>query len=105
VQLSFDLMMQVGWDIEADMLWGYRFLDSDKAKLQRLARHLESLSYRGAKISRPDGEDEPSGYLLYVEKIEKHSSATMLQGNEEFRALAVTFDIESYKGWVVRKVK
>jgi hypothetical protein len=104
VQLAFDEMKRGDFDTDKELLWGYLFRDTDEDKLRRLATHLETLGYRLAEIARTEGEAE-GGYTLRVEKAEIHTPATMLQRNQEFRALAAAFNISSYNLWVASRVK
>jgi hypothetical protein len=104
IQLAFDEMKRGNFDTDKELLWKYRFSDSDEEKLRRLAAHLETLGYRLVDISRPDGKAE-GAYTLQAEKAEIHTPATMLQRNQEFRALAITFGVNSYNRWVVSRVK
>lgn len=106
LQLSFEELKKGDFDADAGLLWGYRFSDPDEEKLRRLGVHLETLGFRLAEISRSDSEQEGrGGYTLRVEKIESHTPATMLQRNQEFRALAAAFGVKSYDLWVVRRAQ
>ncbi len=101
LKLSFELMQEgQDWHMVDDTLWRYRFTDSNQEKLQRLARHLETLGYKNFKISKSENEDELEEFQLQVEKLEKHTPTTMDQRNKEFRALANSFGIRKYYEWL-----
>ncbi len=101
LKLSFEMMKKsTGWNIKEEILWRYRFIDSDQDKLQRLAKHLESLGYKYVKISKSVNEDDLEEFELQIEKLEKHSPATIFQRNQEFRNLATSFGIRKYYEWL-----
>lgn len=106
LQLTFEELKKGDFNADAGLLWGYRFSDPDEEKLRRLGAHLETLGFRLAEISRSDSEkEETGGYTLRVEKVESHTPATMLQRNQEFRALAAAFGVSSYNLWVVSRAQ
>lgn len=96
LEIRFELWRKFHFMVDDEALWGYSFVDSNREKLQRLAKHLESLGYTIVNISEVKSEEYPGEFELQIKKIEKHSPATLAQRNKEFRALAATFDIRKY---------
>ncbi len=70
-----------------------------------MAEHLESLGYTFVKISKTENKEDLGEFELQVEKIEKHTPATLINRNEEFRAIAMTFGIRKYNQGSIRRVK
>jgi hypothetical protein len=106
LQFSFEQIKKAGWDANSDLLWGYYFIDPDEERLRRLGQHLESLGFRFVEVSRfIKDKDEADDYMLHVEKVEKHSPATLAKRNQEFRAIAAKYGVKAYDGWDVGEVK
>ncbi len=105
LELTFELLKKQHFNTNAELLWGYHFIDANEEKLQKLAKHLESLGYTIVKISKSENKADLGESELRVEKIEKHSPITMNRRNEEFKGLANTFGIRKYNQGSIRRVK
>lgn len=103
--IRFEYLKKLGFNTDAELIWGYRFVDSSREKLERLAQRLEPFGYTFVKTSKAENEEDLGDFELQVEKIEKHSPSTLTQRNEEFRVLATTFGIRKYNQWGMRRVK
>jgi hypothetical protein len=83
VEGMFKNIRQKGkWAIDGPMLWGYFFVDRDRAGLARARSELERRGYRFVQILESNGKDDP--LILHVERIEVHSvdlsSRTKIEG-------------------------
>jgi regulator of ribonuclease activity B len=88
-------------DVEGDLLWGYFFTDPDKKKLAPLRDELVRSGYQEVALYRTD---DKKTYFLHVEKVERHTPASLHERNDHFYALADRFGIESYDGMDVGAV-
>jgi regulator of RNase E activity RraB len=106
LQISFAEMRNAGWDPDADLLWGYFFVDSDLQKLDSIRIHLEQIGFTVVDIFElADENDIPSGeHMLHVERVETHGLSSLAKRNVKFTDLALEFGIRSYDGWDVGKV-
>ena len=89
-------------DVSDDLLWGYFFTDRDKKKLAPVRDELVRTGYREVALYQTDDEKT---YFLHVEKVEKHTPASLHERNQHFYALADRFGIESYDGMDVGAVE
>ena len=105
LEIYFELLKTLYIDSDAELVWIYRFVDSNQEKLQRLATHLESLGYTFVKMSEAKNDEDLGELELQVKKIEKHSPVSLAQRNKEFRTLAVTFGIRKYNLKNTERVK
>jgi Regulator of ribonuclease activity B len=89
------------WNVDADLLWGYFFMDPQQDKLKPLADELSKAGYRVVNLypSR-DGQK----YVLHVEKVETHTPQSLNERNIEFYRLSEKFGIASYDGMDVGPV-
>jgi len=104
LQFTFDRIKEVGWNPDADLLWGYFFVDSDVAKLERFGQHLESLGYQFVEtfeLERDEGEESSGEHMLHVERVETHSLATLALRNVELAQSAAEYGLSAYDGWDV----
>ena len=99
-----DLFDRMGEELDVDdeLLWGYFFTDRDKKKLAPLRDELVRSGYREVALYRTDDEKT---YFLHMEKVEKHTPASLHERNQHFYALADRFGIESYDGMDVGAVE
>jgi hypothetical protein len=106
LQISFAEMRGAGWDPDADLLWGYFFVDRDLQKLGVLRVHLERIGFTFVEVFEiGDENDEPSGeHMLHVERVEIHGPASLARRNVELTDLAFEFHIRAYDGWDVGKI-
>ena len=97
---------QTDWPIDSDMLWGYFFTDTDRAKLERAGRALEEAGYRFVGILAPDPDDDDQETLyLHVERIETHTAESLHARNTELYALAGALGLATYDGMDVGPVQ
>jgi hypothetical protein len=92
------------WPIDTgECLWGYFFVDTDRAELEAAGRLLEAQGYRFVGIlgGEPDAA-EPDGELpllhLHVEKVEHHSVDTLMAREEQLREFARNNGLDCYDG-------
>jgi hypothetical protein len=83
------------FDVEGPLLWGYFFVDADKARLKPLAEELARQGFREAGLFR---SDDRGTYFLQVERVERHTPESLHQLNQQLYALAERFGIASYDG-------
>jgi hypothetical protein len=100
IEMFEGIRAQTPWDVDSDLLWGYFFTGEDKNTLARLAKELESLTYRLVEL-RP--ADNQTGFWLHVEKVETHSPDTLYDRNHEFYLMADKFHV-NYDGMDVGAV-
>ena len=99
-----DLFARMGeeLDVEEELLWGYFFTDADKKKLAPLRDELVRSGYREVGLYQTDDEKT---YFLHVEKVERHTPASLDERNRHFYAFADRFGVESYDGMDVGAVE
>ena len=83
------------WNLDAPLLWGFFFLDPNRAKLSKLANQLESEGYMLAGIEPILGSIMNR---LHMEKIETHSPASLHARNTGLYELAAKYGVASYDG-------
>ncbi len=99
IQAMFDGAEGYPWDIRAPCLWGYFFGDEDQEKLLAAARHLEAKGFRVVGLLAPSAEDDdPSWFLLHVERVEAHTVDSLHRLNQELYAFAAEHGLRSYDG-------
>ena len=89
-------------DVDDELLWGYFFTDRDKKKLAPVRDELVRRGYREVALYRTD---DGKTYFLHVEKVEKHTPASLHERNQQFYALADRLGIESYDGMDVGPIE
>jgi hypothetical protein len=108
LQEMFDSMSQTpGWDMSKDMLWGYFFTHSSKAPLERAAKLLAAEGYTVVDIYLADKEsdNDPDLWWLHVEKVEKHTVASLDARNHLLYRFADEQHLDSYDGMDVGPVQ
>ena len=97
-QLEFmfkEMRAKSGWNVDADLLWGYFFTDPKPEKLRPAADELTRSGYRLVSLHPTrDGKT----HVLHVEKVETHTPASLHQRNVELYRLAERHGIYSYDG-------
>ena len=100
-----DIRAKTKWPIDGDMLWGYFFTDTDRAKLSAAAAELSQRGYRLVDIHEPTAEDDDQELLwLHVERVETHSPETLHRRNDELYRFADKMGLRSYDGMDVGPV-
>ena len=89
------------WNVDADLLWGYFFMDPQRDKLKPLADELSKAGYRVVNLY-PSRDDQK--FVLHVEKVETHTPQSLNERNIEFYRLSEKFGITSYDGMDVGPV-
>jgi hypothetical protein len=90
-----------GWNTDTELLWGYFFTDTEPGPLRLLAGELQEMGYRFVDLYPTDDEGE---YFLHMEKIERHSPASLNARNAELESLAASFNVATYDGMDVGPV-
>ena len=93
------------WDPDADLTWGYYFVDPDIEKLEQAGYALEEQGYTLVGILEPDTSDdsiadtpERDMFFLHVARVETHSPETLHSRNQELYDFAAQQDLFGYDG-------
>lgn len=84
------------WNMNADMLYGYFFINKRETPLRALGFILSLVGHRVVDIS----EDERSEYWLHVEKLQSHDLHTISTKEVRLKRIGSIFFSE-YDGWDV----
>lgn len=105
-EMFANISQKTKWDMSKDMLWGYFFTHSSRAKLDVAAKDLSKIGYRIVEVYLSEKEDPsaPDLWWLHVERIESHSVDSLLKRNAELTAFARTHGLGSYDGMDVGPV-
>ena len=90
-----NLRARTPWDVDGPLLWGYYFFDPSPAKLALLGSELQPAGYRLVGIEAVAGKP---AHRLHVERVEKHTPASLHARNQQFYALADKFGVDAYDG-------
>jgi hypothetical protein len=90
-----------GIDLGRDMLWGYFFIDERRKMLEKLRRTLVGKGYRYVDIL---DRDESAVLYLHVERVERHTAASLYQRCVECYAIARAHQIADFDGFDVGNV-
>ena len=90
-----NMRAQTHWNLDGPMLWGFFFLDSDRAKLEAAQAELTSKGYRFVAIQKVNGSEN---YRLHVERVEVHTPQTLYARDIELEGLARKLHVRSYDG-------
>ncbi|MDX2045471.1 MAG: ribonuclease E inhibitor RraB [Chitinophagaceae bacterium] len=96
----FKKMQTNSFNVEADLKWGFYFIDYQKEKLVKIFDELKENNY---KIESLKLNDE-NLWQLHVSKIDMLTPEKLHKRNEAFNELADFFEIFSYDGWDVEKI-
>jgi len=96
-QMFAQIRSTSGWDLSRPLLWGYFFLDGDRAALERAAGLLAERGYRPVGIERV-GKGRRAVWKLHVERVEVHTVDTLDQRNSDLNAFAMAQGLGSYDG-------
>lgn len=92
-----DISASTGWNLEGDNAWAFYFYDTDPELLDRLSEDLVGRGYRRVNLS----EMEKEGWMLHVERVERHDPGTLFTRNGALTQLAKEHGIAAYDGWDV----
>jgi len=101
-QIFADAKKEDKWDLTADMLYSYYFVDKDVDKLEKLGLYLDGQGYDFIDVFELGDEEtgESTGEnLLHIDKVETHTPQSLAERNVEFSKLAEEYEIETYDGW------
>ena len=90
-----NMRAQPPWNVDGPLLWGYFFLDPDRARLDAAAAELSGKGYRVVEIAKVDGRDL---LRLHVERVEVQTPESLYARDIELEALARRLHIRSYDG-------
>jgi hypothetical protein len=99
-----DIRDKSGWDLSADLLWGYFFVGPDAAMLEPLRTHLGKMGYDFVGYLRPSGSSNRESVFLHVERAETHTIDSLHRRNERLAAIAARFGVQ-YDGMDVGKIE
>jgi hypothetical protein len=87
----------MGYDPTDKWIWGFFFCDSDKAKLEAVAAHMEQMGYTrfGYRC------DRPPLYMLEMQKVEALTPHGLVDREKELKRLAKRLGVASYDGWEI----
>ena len=83
------------WNVDGPLLWGYFFIDPSRESLEQAAVELQAAGYRTVGIGQVPGKQL---LRLHIERVERHTPATLDARNQEFYALAERLSLASYDG-------
>lgn len=90
-----NMRAQTRWNIDGPLLWGYFFLDPDRARLDAAATELSAKGYRVVDIAKVDGREL---FRLHVERVEVQTPESLYARDIELEALARKLHIRNYDG-------
>ena len=93
-----------GWDMSADMIYSFEFVDADTEKLERLGEELDSKGFIFVDIFQLGDEqtDEPTGeFLLQVDFIGSHDPESLARQIDSINEDAAKFGVAELDGWEV----
>lgn len=94
-EMFANMAASTNWNLDGKLLWGYFFFDPSDDKLRALASELQEAGYRMVQVYPAD---DGSTWVLHVERVEHHTSASLFARNEELARLAAERGIASYDG-------
>ena len=90
-----NMRSQTHWNVDGPLLWGYFFLDPERAKLDAAAAELSAKGYRVVDIAKVDGRDL---FKLHVERVAVQTPESLYARDIELEALARKLHIRNYDG-------
>ena len=90
-----NMRAQTRWNVDGPLLWGYFFLDPDRARLDAAATELSAKGYRVVDIAKVDGREL---FRLHVERVEVQTPESLYARDIELEALARKLHIRNYDG-------
>ncbi len=95
----FKIIELQGVSLDNPLLYGYFFTDESYEKLEKVKVELIAQDYTFVSNEQFE-DDENNEFLLHLEKIESHSSASLESCLHKFNALAEKFNVV-FDGWDV----
>jgi len=93
------------WNIDGECRWSYFFIDTERAKLLPIAEQLALAGYEFVGTLDPDESDENPVFYLRLDRIEKHSPASLHERNQLLYKIAAQFEVLSYDGFDVGAIE
>jgi hypothetical protein len=94
-----------GASLDRDMLWGYFFTGHKRAPLENMKPIVEALDYTYVGILGPSDDNADKELMhLHIERVEKHSAASLFRRCGELSALAKKHKLEGFDGFDVGNV-
>ena len=98
LEIAFQKMENAWWETKKDLKWGYFFFDKNKESLLLLYKKLDKEWY---VLENMWETDDSKDWVLWISKIETHTTKTLHERNRYFNSLAELFKIDSYDWWDV----
>ena len=86
------------WDVHALCRWSYFFVSRDRTAFDAIAQKLETTGYEIVGTLAPTPSDENSRTFLRVDRIERHTPASLEARNAELSMIAATSAGVTYDG-------
>ena len=86
------------FDIDQPCRWSYFMVDTDREKLTRAGRFLETHGYDIVGFLEPEPDDEEKKIYLRFDRVEQHTPETLFARNAELYGVAADFGLEDYDG-------
>ncbi len=96
---------EAGFDIDDKCRWSFFFADTDRDKLIKAGRHLETIGYEVIGFLDPSPDDESGTIFLRFDMVETHTPESLFERNTILYALAERFGLDSYDGMDVGAVE
>ena len=90
-----NMRSQTHWNVDGPLLWGFYFLDPERAKLEAAASELSAKGYRVVDIAKVDRQ---ALFRLHVERIEVQTPESLYARDIELEGLARKLHIRNYDG-------
>ncbi len=106
IEFFNDLKSKEDFNTEAELLWGYFFLDKDTEKLKELSEKLEKDNYRFVEFFEAEklNKKDPQEYYLHLEKIEHHTIDSLNERNQYLYKIAEEMNVSLYDGFDVGNI-
>ncbi len=96
LQAAFATMRAQGRiNVDGPLLWGYFFLDPDRARLQTAAADLQAQGYHVVGIAKVPNRNL---FRLHVERVEVHTPQSLYARDIELEAFVRKLHLASYDG-------
>ena len=90
------------FDVDQVCRWSFFFIDNDRARLIRAGQHLARSGYEFIGVLEPDEDDDDQERIwLRVDRVERHTVASLMSRNSELDAFADAFGLACYDGMEV----
>jgi Regulator of ribonuclease activity B len=90
-----DMDSNAPWDISEPLLWGYFFVDPDRARLDGVAPLLAEAGFTLVSLRQ---RAQAGQWWLHIEKVELHTVDSLHERNQQWYAFVAEHGIERYDG-------